>query len=107
MIEGIVRIHLSHKEPGKELLWLRPRLDREGYDLLYWGSNGWTPLIDCQAYPQYKCIDRGKVVNGDVLVGIPDEAIPIESGVYEITPPSLNLPETSKPSCGCPDITIK
>lgn len=45
MTEGIVRIYLSHKEPSKELLWLRPKLDEEGYDLLYWGSNGWTPLI--------------------------------------------------------------
>lgn len=41
------RILCDIKEPDKNHLWLRPRLDRDGYDLLYWGSRGWTPLIDC------------------------------------------------------------
>lgn len=114
MTEGITRIHLSHKEPNKELLWLRPRLDREGYDLLYWGSNGWTPLIDCQTcphkkhpVPHYECINRSPVVDEDALMEIPDETIPIEGRIYELTPPSINLPETPKPPCGCPDVTIK
>lgn len=40
------RILCDTKEPDKNHLWLRPRLDKEGYDLLYWGSKGWTPLID-------------------------------------------------------------
>lgn len=114
MTEGIVRIHLSHKEPNKELLWLRPRLDREGYDLLYWGSNGWTPLIDCRGCPfkekhpiPHDNMHRDTIVDGDVLVEIPDKPIQTEGSLYEITPPSLNLSEPQRPSCGCPDITIK
>lgn len=108
------RILCDVKEPDKNHLWLRPRLDKDGYDLLYWGAEGWTPLIDCSAchhrkhpIPHDDCMDRGTVVNGDVLIEIPDRAIPTEGSVYEITPPSLNLPETPKSSCGCPDITIK
>lgn len=44
------RILCDVKEPDKNHLWLRPRLDRDGYDLLYWGSKGWTPLIDSSAH---------------------------------------------------------
>ncbi len=44
------RILCDVKEPDKNHLWLRPRLDRDGYDLLYWGINGWTPLIECGCY---------------------------------------------------------
>lgn len=48
MTEGIVRTMLSYKEPrDKNLLWLRPYLHREGYELLYFGSKGWVPLIEC------------------------------------------------------------
>lgn len=109
------RILCDVKEPDKNHLWLRPRLDRDGYDLLYWGAEGWTPLIDCTACPFKKKHPiphddsmKDTIVNGDVLVEIPDGAIEgIEGSIYEITPPSLNLPETQKPSCGCPDITIK
>lgn len=43
------RIFCDTKEPDKNHLWLRPRLDKEGFDLLYFGSNGWTPLIDREA----------------------------------------------------------
>ncbi len=48
MTEGRVRIILSHKEVDKENLWLKPKEGRDGYDLLYYGANGWAPLIDCQ-----------------------------------------------------------
>ncbi len=110
------RILCDKKEPDKNHLWLRPRLDRDGYDLLYWGANGWTPLIDCSACPFKENhpipvddnMDKTTIVNGDVLVEIPDGAIEgVEGNIYEFTPPSLSLPEQQKPSCGCPDITIK
>lgn len=45
------RILCDVKEPDKNHLWLRPRLDRDGYDLLYWGVNGWTPLFCCGDCP--------------------------------------------------------
>lgn len=48
MKEGLVQIFLSYKEPeDKDLLWLRPHIgpNAEGYDLLYFGAKGWTPLI--------------------------------------------------------------
>lgn len=47
MVEGKVEIYLSHKEPEFEerTLWLRPYLDKEGYELLYYGSEGWTALV--------------------------------------------------------------
>lgn len=49
MVEGKVEIFLSYKEPEyrDNLLWLRPYLDREGYELLYYGANGWTRFIPC------------------------------------------------------------
>ena len=49
MTEGKVELFLSHKEPEyrDNLLWLRPYLDRDGYELLYYGVNGWTPLCWC------------------------------------------------------------
>lgn len=41
-----VEIILSKKEPlVKSNLWMRPYLDKEGYELLYYGAIGWTPLI--------------------------------------------------------------
>lgn len=39
------KILCSIKEPDRNHLWLRPILDKDGYDLLYYGVNGWTPLI--------------------------------------------------------------
>lgn len=46
MVEGKVEIYLSHKEPSnRNILWLRPYLNKDGYELLYFGVNGWTPLI--------------------------------------------------------------
>lgn len=49
MIEGKVEIFLSYKEPEyrDNLMWLRPYLDREGYELLYYGANGWTVFVPC------------------------------------------------------------
>lgn len=44
------RILCTVEEPDKNHLWLRPRLTREGFDLLYFGANGWTPLIDWGCY---------------------------------------------------------
>ena len=108
------RILCDVEEPDKNHLWLRPRLDRDGYDLLYWGANGWTPLIDCENCPHRRPpvpsddMNKDTIVNGDVLVEIPDGPIEgIEGTLYEITPPSYDLPRPSKPSCGCPDVTIK
>lgn len=47
MGEGKIEIYLSYKEPEfKNILWLRPYLDREGYELLFYGVNGWTKLIN-------------------------------------------------------------
>lgn len=108
------RILCTIKEPDKNHLWLRPKLDQDGYDLLYWGAEGWTHLIDCQSCPYKKHFNPhddhkngDTIVNGDVLVEIPDKVIYTEGSVYEITPPSLDLPQTLKPPCGCPDVTIK
>lgn len=68
------RILCDVKEPDKNHLWLRPRLDRDGYDLLYWGADGWIPLIDCT-----KC-----------LLKKPDS--PIENNPCENTSPDCLSP---------------
>lgn len=48
MTEGIVRIYMSYVEPeDKGLLWMRPYLDKDGYELLYFGANGWTVWLPC------------------------------------------------------------
>lgn len=48
MTKGIVRIYLSVVEPeDKNLLWMRPFLDKEGYELLYFGSTGWIKWLPC------------------------------------------------------------
>lgn len=54
MIEGPIQIVLSHKEVDKTNLWLKPRIGRDGYDLLYFGANGWAPLVDCPPPPPKK-----------------------------------------------------
>lgn len=48
MTKGKVEVFFSHKEPEfkDNILWLRPYLDKEGYELLYYGASGWTSLID-------------------------------------------------------------
>lgn len=54
------RILCSVKEPDKNHLWLRPYLDRDGYELLYFGVNGWTPLINCGCNNNtLQCPDKG------------------------------------------------
>lgn len=40
-----VNIFLSRKEIDKSHLWLRPFEGQDGYELLYYGANGWTPLL--------------------------------------------------------------
>lgn len=52
-----LKILLSVKEPDKNHLWLRPHLDRDGYDLLYWGNNGWTILDLCHHKHIHEKID--------------------------------------------------
>ena len=49
MKEGKVEIYLSCKEPEyrDNIMWLRPYLDREGFELLYYGANGWTVFVPC------------------------------------------------------------
>lgn len=39
------KILCSLKEVDKNHLWMRPFLDRDGYDILFWGDKGWTPLF--------------------------------------------------------------
>ena len=39
------KILCSIKEVDKNHLWMRPFLDRDGYDILFWGDKGWTPLF--------------------------------------------------------------
>lgn len=46
MVTGKVDIVLSNKEPEfKDNLWMKPFTNKDGYELLYYGSSGWTPLI--------------------------------------------------------------
>lgn len=40
------KILCTTEEPDRNHLWLKPRLTEDGFDLLYFGVNGWTPLID-------------------------------------------------------------
>lgn len=48
MAEGIVKIYRSYKEPeDKNLIWMRPYLNREGYELLFYGSLGWMRWLPC------------------------------------------------------------
>lgn len=49
MKEGKIEIYLSHREPifKDNIMWLRPYLDREGFELLYYGANGWTVFVPC------------------------------------------------------------
>lgn len=106
MIEGKVEIYLSHKEPDKNLLWLRPYLDKDGYELLYFGANGWTPLCcryDQEVNPIISDGPASTIIDGDVLVEIPSKCTGA-STIYEITSPSFGNQE---PPCGCSDVTIK
>lgn len=69
MTEGIVRIYLSYVEPeDKNLLWLRPRLNHEGFVLLYFGSNGWAPLC----HKHNKCSHNNSMCEEEPLTSIVD-----------------------------------
>lgn len=47
MVRGKVEIFLSPTEPeDKNILWLKSKPDKDGYDLLYFGAGGWTSLIE-------------------------------------------------------------
>lgn len=52
-----VQIIKSYLDPtNKEVIWMRPFLDKEGYEFLYYGANGWTPFCnDC-----HRCHHHGK-----------------------------------------------
>lgn len=103
------RILCDVKEPDKNHLWLRPRLDRDGYDLLYWGVNGWTPLIDCGDCPYKKPdINPDKpIVDGDILVQVPTKPVEAEGTLYEITSPDYGPTFVQGSPCSCPDTTYK
>lgn len=49
MTEGRIDIYLSYKEPEyrDNIMWLRPYIDKEGFELLYYGVNGWTVFVPC------------------------------------------------------------
>lgn len=86
MTEGKIEIYLSHREPEyrDNLMWLRPYLDREGYELLYYGSNGWTRFVPYHS----------ETADKDTVADTPDyiEDIVPEPIVSEIRP------------CRCPDL---
>lgn len=86
MVEGPVKIFMAYKEPdSKHVIWMRPFLDKEGYEFLYFGAKGWTPFECCHNRPHHP-------------VGCPAE-IPgytdcnKEGSLFEITSPEIG--------CGC------
>lgn len=91
MVEGKIEIFLSYKEPEyrDNILWLRPYLDKEGYELLYYGAKGWTRFVPC--YPESPDIEECPLTN----IG-PNPIGDTEGNIYEITSAGI-------PSCGCPD----
>lgn len=40
-----LKILLSNKEVDKNHLWLRPKKECQGFDLLIYNVNGWEPLF--------------------------------------------------------------
>lgn len=98
MVEGKIEIFLSYKEPNYKdnLLWLRPYLDREGYELLYYGANGWTKLILCGEHSSLE-----KECNSPLESIEPHNISCMTGKLYEITS-SMEAPEV-KPSCRCPN----
>lgn len=97
------KILCDTEEPDKNHLWLRPRLDRDGYDLLYFGAEGWTPLIDCSDCPFRKKDINGSYNNEDNTNDVDSSVIEEQNPLFEITPNKPSLP-IQGPSCGCPDI---
>lgn len=80
MVEGKIEIYLSYKEPifKDRTMWLRPYLDREGFELLYYGANGWTVFVPCHQPPKTKSRKKPPVIE-----------LPVEE-------------EMKIDSCGCP-----
>lgn len=112
MVEGKIEIYLSYKEPEyrDNLLWLRPYLDREGYELLYYGANGWTRFVPCHPEPPITSGPpsvhdepiKPEVIEEHPLTSIgPNPIGDTEGNLYEITP-AMSTPEI-KTSCGCPN----
>ena len=102
MIAGKIEIFLSYKEPEfkDSILWLRPYLDREGYELLYYGANGWTRFIPCHQEPFNSDCLRSKE---NIYKGI-EPPFPIEDTpetLYEIT--HVGSPPVRKVTHGCPN----
>lgn len=65
------RILCSIKEPDRNHLWLRPKLNQDGYDLLYYGAKGWTLLINCKCNSIIEESNLDGAIQGDTLVSIP------------------------------------
>lgn len=110
MVEGKVEIFLSYKEPEYRgnFLWLRPYLDKEGYELLYYGANGWTRFIPCHPeLPDNSSVKSDESVESKVEDSAPLTSIgsssteDIEGNLYEIT--SAMVASEKKTSCGCPN----
>lgn len=83
MVEGPVQIILSYKEVDKHCIWMRPYLDKEGYEFLYFGARGWTPF-EC-------CCDKHRLP--EQPKEIPGYTDRNDGGLFEITSPDI--------SCGC------
>lgn len=126
MVEGPVKIVMAIKEPeNRHILWMRPYLDKEGYELLYYGSKGWTRWLPCcsseelwkseedepleepkknkedefseQTSPDYTGDKEDKP-----LEEIPPNCIRDREGTaYEVSPSVF--PPKRKTSCGCPN----
>lgn len=72
MVEGEIKIFLSYKEPEyrDNIMWLRPYLDREGFELLYYGANGWTVFIPCYSHSNKHCddyLDKSQYIINDCI----------------------------------------
>lgn len=111
MVEGKIEIFLSYKEPEyrDNILWLRPYLDREGYELLYYGANGWTRFVPCHPEPPVilgppvqEELTIPEIIEDTPMLSIgPNTTGDTEGNLYEITP-AMSAPEI-KTSCGCPN----
>lgn len=116
MTEGIVRIYLSYVEPeDKNLLWLRPHLSHEGYDLLYFGSCGWQYLcchhhehchhVECKDNMHNCGCNKKDIMKEEPLPSIPDSKINgTEGSLWQLGPDEEpSLPEED-PGCGCAEL---
>lgn len=85
MVQGPVQIILSYKEVDKNCIWMRPFLDKEGYEFLYFGSEGWMPLCCCDHNKHCGFPEKPKEIPGYTDCN--------NGGLFEITSPDI--------SCGC------